>query len=87
MSDITPSIPSFAFNYWRPWKEGCSVIDSYLDYRKDISLVKYGADSVGKYIQTASKEQVNAINKVGYCWFISILVLPNDEQSHILSFL
>jgi tetratricopeptide (TPR) repeat protein len=65
MSDITPSIPSFAFNYWRPWKEGSSVIDSYLDYRKDISLVKYGADSVGKYIQTASKEQVNAINKVG----------------------
>jgi tetratricopeptide (TPR) repeat protein len=66
MNNITPSIPSFAFNYWRPWKEGSSVIDSYLDYRKDISLVKYGADTVGKYIQSSSKEQVNAINKVGH---------------------
>lgn len=66
MNNITSSIPSFAFNYWRPWKEGSSVIDSYLDYRKDISLVKYGADTVGKYIQSASKEQVNAINKVGH---------------------
>lgn len=83
---MTPTIPSFAFNYWRPWKEGSSVIDSYLDYRKDISLVKYGADTVGKYIQTASKEQVNAINKVGnYIGrglnILSFLTIENTNQT------
>jgi hypothetical protein len=83
---MTPTIPSFAFNYWRPWKEGSSVIDSYLDYRKDISLVKYGADTVGKYIQTASKEQVNAINKVGNdigrgLNILSFLTIENTNQT------
>lgn len=86
MNNITPSIPSFAFNYWRPWKEGASVIDSYLDYRKDISLVKYGADTVGKYIQTASKEQVNAIHKVGNeigkgLNILSYLTIENTNQT------
>jgi hypothetical protein len=86
MNNMTPTIPSFAFNYWRPWKEGSSVIDSYLDYRKDISLVKYGADTVGKYIQTASKEQVNAINKVGNdigrgLNILSFLTIENTNQT------
>lgn len=62
---MTPQKPPFLFGYWRPWNENSSVADSYLDYIKDTSLVKYGADMVGKYIQTASKEQVEVINKVG----------------------
>ena len=48
MSNITPTKPSFVFGYWRPWKENSNLFDSYLDYTKDVSLVKYGADTVGK---------------------------------------
>ena len=65
MSNIIPSKPSFVFGYWRPWKENSNVIDSYLDYTKDVSLVKYGADTLGKYINQASKEQVQAIDHLG----------------------
>ena len=65
MSNITPSKPSFVFSYWRPWKENSNVIDSYLDYVKDTSLTKYGADTVGNYIKQTSKEQVQAINRLG----------------------
>jgi hypothetical protein len=65
MSNITPTSPSFVFGYWRPWKENSNAFDSYLDYVKDKSLVKYGADTVGKYISQASKEQVTAINQLG----------------------
>lgn len=59
------TLPSFIFGYWRPWKEDSKVLDSYLDYIKDVSLVKYGADSVGKYINQASQIQVQAINQLG----------------------
>jgi hypothetical protein len=65
MSNITASKPSFVFGYWRPWKEDSQIFDSYLDYVKDVSLVKYGADTVGKYIKQASKEQIKAIEQVG----------------------
>ena len=65
MSKISPSKPSFVFGYWRPWKENSNLLDSYLDYVKDVSLVKYGADTVGKYISQASKEQVDAVNNLG----------------------
>ena len=63
MSNIEPSEPSFNFAYWHPWKENSS--DSYQDYLTDTSLVKYGADTVGKYINQASKEHVQAINQLG----------------------
>jgi hypothetical protein len=65
MSNITPHTPSFVFGYWRPWKENSNLFDSYLDYARDTSLVKYGADTVGKYINQASNEQVQAINHLG----------------------
>ena len=78
MSNITPTTPSFAFGYWRPWKEGSSVIDSYLDYTKDVSLVKYGADTVGQYINQASKEQVQAINELGQAIGRGMNVLSNQ---------
>ena len=65
LANIKPTTPSFTFGYWRPWKENSNVIDSYLDYSKDVSLTKYGADTVGKYINQASKQQVQAINQLG----------------------
>ena len=64
MSNITPSTPS-VFSYWRPWKENSNVFDSYLDYTKDTTLAKYGADTVGNYIKQTSKEQVQSINRLG----------------------
>ena len=65
MSNISPSKPSFVFGYWRPWNANADFIDSYLDYSKDTSLVKYGADTIGMFINQASKEQVKAINQLG----------------------
>lgn len=65
MSNIAPSKPSFFFTYWRPWNENADLFESYYDYVKDTSLVKYGSDIIGSYISQASKEQVASINKVG----------------------
>jgi tetratricopeptide (TPR) repeat protein len=63
---MKPEKPSFLLSYWRPWKgSGANLIDSYLDYTRDTALVKYGADTVGKYIKQASKEQVQAIDQLG----------------------
>jgi len=78
MSNITPTKPSFVFGYWRPWNENSNFFDSYLDYAKDVSLVKYGADTVGKYINQASKEQVQAINQLGQAIGRGIDVLSNQ---------
>ena len=63
MSNITPITPSFVFGYWRPWKEDANVFDSYLDYTRDVSLMKYGAEVVGTYINEASAGQIKAINQ------------------------
>ncbi len=60
-----PKTPSYTFGYWRPWKEDSNALDSYLEYTKDVSLAKYGADVVGQYIQSASKEQLQALNELG----------------------
>ena len=65
MNNITPTKPSFILGYWRPWKKDANLLDSYLDYVKDVSLAKYGADLVGQYIKESSKEQVEAINQLG----------------------
>ena len=49
------------------------MFTSYLDYTKDVSLTKYGADTVGQYISQASQEQVQAIDRAsraigqGFC--------------------
>ena len=78
MSNITLSKPSFVFGYWRPWKENSNLFDSYMDYSRDTSLVKYGADSVGQYINQASKEQVKAINQLGQAIGRGMNVLSNQ---------
>jgi tetratricopeptide (TPR) repeat protein len=64
MSSTTPATPSFVLGYWRPWAESANALGSYLDYTKDVSLTKYGADTVGKYVAQASKEHVQAIDQV-----------------------
>ena len=65
MANITPTPPSFAFSYWRPWKEESNKLDSFLDYTRDVSLAKYQADTVGQYISQASTEQIQAIGDLG----------------------
>ena len=78
MSKTKPTAPSFLFGYWRPWKENSNLIDSYLDYTRDKSLAKYGADTIGNYINQASKEQVNAINQLGQAIGRGINVLSHQ---------
>jgi tetratricopeptide (TPR) repeat protein len=89
MSNIMPQTPSFVFGYWRPWKENSNLFDSYLNYVKDTSLVKYGADTVGQYILEASENQVIAINKLGEAIGLGMDVLSGQlrEISSELTFL
>ncbi len=58
--------PSFVYGYWRPWNENSNLIESYLDYNRDISLQNYNADIIGNYIQNVSKEHLKIISEVGY---------------------
>ena len=89
LSNINPTKPSFTFGYWRPWKDNSNMIDSYLDYTKDVSLVKYGADTVGNYINQASKEQVQAVNQLGQAVGRGMNILSNQmsDVNDSLSFL
>jgi hypothetical protein len=89
MSNLTPTTPSFTFGYWRPWKENSNLFDSFLDYAKDVSLTKYGADTVGTYINQASKEQVQAINELGQAIGRGMNVLSNQmsDINQTLSFI
>ena len=65
MTNISPTLPSIAFSYWRPWKEGSNQFESFLDYTRDVTLAKYQADTVGQYISQASSEQIQAIGELG----------------------
>lgn len=65
MSNITPTPPSHTLFYWKPWRENADFNSSWLDYKKDVTLAKYTADSIGQYIAQANNNQVNAINDVG----------------------
>jgi hypothetical protein len=78
MPDIKPTSPSFFFGYWRPWKEGSELFDSYLDYVKDKSLAEYAADIVGNYINQASQEQISAIEDLGQTIGMGMNVLSNQ---------
>ena len=78
MNNNNPTAPSFVFNYWKPWKENSNLFDSFLDYSRDTSLQKYGADVVGTYISQASNEQVQAINQVGLAIGRGLNVLSNQ---------
>ena len=78
MSNLSPITPSFTFGYWRPWNENSNMFESFLDYAKDVSLAKYGADTVGTYINQASHEQVQAINQLGQAIGRGMNVLSNQ---------
>jgi tetratricopeptide (TPR) repeat protein len=78
MSNIKLAKPSIVFGYWRPWNEDSHLIDSYLDYARDVTLTKYGADIVGKYVSMASREQVLAINSLGQKIGLGMNVLSNQ---------
>lgn len=80
MQKITPQLPSFVHNYWRPWNENSSFNNSYLDYCKDVSLTKFGADMVGKYISEASSDQINAINNLGQKVGLGMNIISNQLE-------
>ena len=89
LSNIKPTTPSFTFGYWRPWNENSNMYDSFFDYAKDVSLAKYGADTVGQYIAQASVEQVGAINQLGQKIGVGLNILSNQmsDVSNKLNFL
>lgn len=78
MNNSLPAFPATVRGYWRPWKESANYWNDYLDYVRDGSLVKYGAETVGKYINQASQEQIEAINKLGQSIGRGINVLSNQ---------
>jgi hypothetical protein len=57
--------PTFFLTYWRPWEEKANFVDSFLNYAKDTSISKYTSDSIGKFIQNSSFENVSAIKNLG----------------------
>ena len=56
------TFPTTVYGYWRPWKSDANYWHDYLDYVRDASLVNYGANTIGKCINQASQEQIEAIN-------------------------
>ncbi len=64
MSNIVQS-PPFLFTYWNPLAKDSNVVGSWFDYVRDTSLAKYTADSVGRYVQQASSNQISAIDTTG----------------------
>ncbi|HRH51657.1 MAG TPA: hypothetical protein PLP23_23110 [Panacibacter sp.] len=54
--------PSFALNYWRPWEKNSNVIDSWLNYNRDVSLIEYQAEVLNKNLSHLSISQINSIN-------------------------
>lgn len=64
MNSPTPKPPSYVVGYWRPWNENADALASYMDYTRDVSLARYGANTVGQYIAQASREHVRAINSL-----------------------
>ena len=59
MSNISPSKPSFLLTYYNPFdKNAPGLVDSYLDYAKDVNLAKYSAGIVSDAIEKASKAEL-----------------------------
>lgn len=40
--------PDFLFNYWRPWRDDSSLLDSMCNYAKDTSMAEYQARLVAE---------------------------------------
>jgi tetratricopeptide (TPR) repeat protein/ribosomal protein S25 len=66
MADIVkPSSPPFLFTYWNPFSRDSNLVESWFDYVKNVSLAKYAAQSVARYTQEASSDQMRAVDTVG----------------------
>ena len=52
-----------------------------MDYVKDVTLARYAADTVGKYINEASLNQVNAINELGERIGMGLDILSSQMHS------
>jgi tetratricopeptide (TPR) repeat protein len=57
--------PPFLFTYWNPFSKDSSLVENWFDYVKNVSLAKYTADSVGRYMEQVSDDQINAIHSTG----------------------
>ena len=55
-----------------------NLANSYGDYIKDITLAKYTADTVGKYINEASQNHIQAINELGQKVGIGLNILSHQ---------
>ena len=55
--------PSFLLGYWKPWKEKSNVVDSWLNYAKDVTLSQYTTDTIAHYKQDASAQQLAILNR------------------------
>lgn len=58
--DITAR-PMLIGSYWRPWKPDSNLADSFLDFIKDKSLVRYGSTLVGDRIDNGVNSFVKAV--------------------------
>jgi hypothetical protein len=80
MSNI--SKPSFALGYWKPFDENQNFYESYQLYIRDVSLQRYNAEIIGRYIDNANENIIQTINKsvesLGYDWNVT-----NDHLSKI----
>ena len=65
MSNITPTPPSHTLFYWKPWREDANLIESWMEWLKDVKKAEYSAALIGQYISEASNEQVEAIGSLG----------------------
>jgi tetratricopeptide (TPR) repeat protein len=57
--------PPFFYIYWNPLSKDSNLIENWFSYVKNVSLAKYAADSVGRYIQEISADQIRAIDATG----------------------
>jgi regulator of replication initiation timing len=66
MSNLAESeSPPFIFTYWNPLSDKSNLIENWFSYVKNVSLARYAADSVGRYIQETSADQIQAIDATG----------------------
>jgi tetratricopeptide (TPR) repeat protein len=57
--------PPFFLTYWNPFNENANLVENWFDYVKNVTLAKYAANSVGRYIQEASADRITAIDATG----------------------
>ena len=51
--------------YWNPFSENSNLIEDWFSYVKNVTLARYAADSIGRYIQETSADQIQAIDATG----------------------